>query len=239
MSSENETPPAPFLVALLRDLYLAPSEAFTQLARRPLVAPALVGFLLVQATFLAVWMSRVDMLAFIRNQAEAAGRPAPPAGALDPSALGAFQWISALTGMAAGQVILLACAGLLLFVFSFVLGAAVRFKQALAVVAWSTLATSLVTTPLLLLVMALRGEWNVAPDQVIAANLGAWLDQRAAGPFFYSLAGSLDVFVLWLLVLVSLGMARVARVATGTSTVAVLILWLLFVLVKAALAAAL
>jgi hypothetical protein len=237
MPPESETPPRS-LAAVLGDLYLAPGEAFTELARHPRPAVAMLGFLLVQGSFMATWLTKVDMLQFMRAQAEAAGRPGPPPGAFDSSAMGAFKWITGVSGVAVSQIVLLAFAGLLLFLFNFMLGSGVKFRQCLSVVAWTTLATSLVTTTLLLTVLALRGEWSVSPEQVVQANLGLFVERASAGAFLHSLAGSLDVFSLWMLFLTTVGMSKAAKVSTGASAAVIVGLWLLYVLGKAALAAA-
>ncbi len=237
MSAESETPPRS-LAAVLGDLYLAPGEAFAELARHPRPAPAMLGFLLVQAGFMAIWLTKVDMLQFVRAQAEAAGRPGPPAGAFDSSAMSTLKWITGVSGVAMSQIVLLVCAGLLLFLFNFVLGSGVRFRQCLSVVAWTALPTSLVSTTLVLLVMTLRGEWNLSPEQVVQANLGVFAERASAGAFLHSLAGSLDVFSFWLMFLTTIGMAKVAKVSTGASAAVIVGLWLLYVLVKAALVAA-
>lgn len=223
--------------ALLRDVYIAPSDAFTELARRPLVAPALAGFAAVQATFVAIWMSHMDLFAFLRAQLEASGRPMPAAATMSPSAAAAIKWTIAVSGVAYSLVLVLAMAGLLLFVFNFLLGAQISYRQCLAVVAWIAFATGLVTASLMLAVMALRGEWSLPPDQILQAGLAALLDRESVGKFAYALAQSVDVFSVWMLALASIGMARASRQPTSTAATAVVALWLIFVLGKAALGA--
>ncbi len=238
MQSSPETPARRSVMALLRDLYVAPSDAFADLAAAPRIAPALLGFASLQGVFMAIWMSRMDVRELLRAQAEASGGSAPPPGALDPSALGMIKWTIALSGISASVLVLLALAGLLLFVFNFLLGAASTYRQCLAVAGWTTLATALVSMPLMLLVMALRGEWSVPPDQLVQANLGALFERESAGPFLHSLATSIDLFWLWILFLTSTGMAKAARLSTSTAATTIGAMWLLYTLAKAGLAAA-
>lgn len=238
MPEDPESSAGRSVFALLRDLYLAPSEAFADLASAPRVAPAFLGLAAVQAAFMAVWMSRMDMLEFVRAQAAARGGQAPAAGAIDPSSLGAIKWMMALSGVALAPLVLLLLAGLLLFVFNFLLGASSTYRQAVAVVAWTAFASGLVTASLMLLVMALRGEWSLPPDQVVQANLGVFFEREDAGAFLHSLATSLDLFTLWMLFLTSLGMAKAARLSTRVSAATLGALWLALVLAKAGLAAA-
>jgi hypothetical protein len=235
LPAESATPERSF-GALLRDVYIAPSDAFTELARRPLVAPALAGFVAVQIAFVATWLSRMDLVEFLRAQTEASGRAAPPAATMSPAALTAIKWTIAVSGVSFSLVLLLAIAGLLLFVFNFLLGATTSYRQCLAVVAWTAFATGIVTAGLMLAVMALRGEWSLPPDQVLQAGAAAFLDRATVGKFAYSLAQSFDVFSAWMLALASIGMARAARRPTSTAAATVVALWVIFVLGKAALA---
>lgn len=226
------------LAALVRDVYLAPADAFTELARQPRYAPALVGFVFTQVTFVATWMSRVDLIEFIRAQAEASGRTMPRPLELAPSSITAMKWGMSISGIAFALLILLATAGVLLFVFSFLLGARVTYRQSLTVVAWTAFPTHLVLVAVMLSVMGLRGEWSVPPDQVLQASVAALLDRASTGKFVYSLAQSCDVFTAWILALASLGMARATRLSTSTAAITVVALWGIFVLGKAALSAA-
>lgn len=235
-SSTAATPTRSF-GALLRDVCFAPSDAFSELAARPRFVSALAGFVVVQVAFLAVWLSRMDLVEFTRAQAEAAGRPMPPMTAMSASAIGAFKWVIAVSGVAAALLFVFAIAGLLLFVFNFLLGARTSYAQCLSVVAWTSLPTHAVATGLMLTVMALRGEWSAPPDQILQAGVAALLDRASTSKFVYALAQSLDVFWAWMLGLASIGMARAARVSTRTAALTLGVVWLIFVLGKAGLAA--
>lgn len=235
LPAENPAPTRSF-GALLRDLYIAPADAFAELAERPLVAPAIAGFVAVQASFVAIWLSHMNMVDFLRAQAEASGRPMPPATTMSPSTMAAIKWVIAVSGVSFSVIVLLAAAGILLFLFNFLLGAKASYRQCLAVVAWTAFATGIVTAGLMLTVMALRGEWSTPPDQVLQAGVATFLDRGSVGKFAYSLAQSFDVFSVWMLALASIGMARVTRRPTSTAAIAVVALWLVFVLGKAALA---
>ncbi len=223
--------------AVLRDLYLTPSEAFADLSATPRAATGLAGFAALQAAFMAVWMSRMDLLEFVRAQAEASGGAAPR-GAMDPSSVGTIKWMISLSGVSASVLSLLVLAALLLFVFNFLLGGSASYRQCVTVAGWTALATGLVTLPLVLAVMALRGEWSVPPDQLVQANLGLLFERGASGPFLASLARSIDLFWFWMMFLIAVGMAQAARVSTRSAALTLGALWLVFVLVKAGLAAA-
>jgi hypothetical protein len=69
------------------------------------------------------------------------------------------------------------------------------------------------------------------------ANLGYFLGPDAA-PWLKSLGASLDVFSIWTLVLAGFGGALVAKVKPAKGVVMVFIVWILYVLVKTGIAAA-
>ncbi len=96
-----------------------------------------------------------------------------------------FGWVGAPVGAA---VMLLVTAGALLFVFRFFYASELSFKQSLAVVSWVLFAVGLVTTPLLLMVLGLKGDWNLNPQEVLQANLGLLLDKATAAKPLWALA---------------------------------------------------
>src|SRR5262245_60629960 len=90
-----------------------------------------------------------------------------------------------------GPLVKLAMAGLYLFAFNFVTAAELKYRQCLSVVLHAFVAVGLVHGPLMLLVFALKGDWNVSPETVLQASPAALLDMRETPRFLYSLAASL------------------------------------------------
>ncbi len=74
---------------------------------------------------------------------------------------------------------------------------------------------------------------NFAPT-----NLGAFLDPAETNKALYSLASSLDLITIWMLVLVSIGLATVAGVKRRSGYIAVFGWWVIAVLISAGFAAA-
>ena len=69
-------------------------------------------------------------------------------------------------------------------------------------------------------------------------NLGAFLDPVETNKALYTLATALDAVTIWMLVLMSIGVATVAGVKKGSGYIAVFGWWLLFVLIGVGWAAA-
>ena len=146
----------------------------------------------------------------------------------------AFAWVGALFFSP------LMCAALalaFLAVYRFFYAAEIRYAQSFAVVAWTFAAFTLLTTPLILLVMSLTGEWSVDPQSAVHANLAAVLDRETTAKPLYSLAGSVDLLTLWSIALLSIGYAAVIGSRPGAAAWGIVVPWVLYVLGKAGLAA--
>jgi hypothetical protein len=108
----------------------------------------------------------------------------------------------------------------------------VGFKQALAIVIWTFLAVSIVSVPVTLAVLSLKGDWNLDPNQAVQANLGLLLDKSTAAKPLWSLFTSIDVFVLWMVILLAVGFGVAIKKPTSSTLWGVLIPWLVFVGIK-------
>jgi hypothetical protein len=227
--------------ATLANVFVAPSEAFRSIAERPRWEAPLLLAIGLGLAFTAVWVTRADPEQFMRAQMEESGAmdriPVEKrADVLHGQAqvFKAYAWVGPLFF---APLMYAGVAGLFLFVFRFFYAAELRYPQSLAVVVWTFAAYALVTAPLILLVMSLRGEWSVDPQGAIQANAAALLDRASASKPLYAMASSLDLFSLWALFLLSTGYAAAARVRRGAAAWGVVVPWGLFVLGKAALAA--
>jgi len=220
----------------LVDLYFAPSAAFTRIVRKPAFLLPFICHIVLALAFTGIWLNKMEPREFMKTQLEDSGRwdkiPAEQREAILERSGGqmkVFGWIGAPVGAA---VMLVVTAGALMFIFRFFYSSEVSFKQALAIVAWSLFALALVTTPLLLLVLQLKGDWNLNPQEVLQANLGLFLDKAATAKPLWALVTSIDLFSLWLVFLLATGFAVVSRKKTSAAIWGVVVPWAVIVLVK-------
>ena len=239
-SSLGPEKPAGFFGNLV-DVYFSPREAFTRIVGKPSFLVPFVAFLVLVLGFTALWMSKLDPVEFMKTQIEESGQwdkiPPDQREAVLESAAGRMKTFGWIGPVVVTPLMLLVVAGALLFVFRFFYGSEAVFKQALAIVSWCFFATGLVTTPLTLLVLYLKGEWSVTPDQAVRANLSVLLDKSEAARPLWALFSSIDVFTLWLVFLLAVGFAVASRKKTSSALWGVAIPWLLIVLVKVGWAA--
>jgi hypothetical protein len=124
-----------------------------------------------------------------------------------------------------------------MFVFRFFYASEATFKQAMAIVSWVFFAVALVTMPLLLLVLYLKGEWSIDPNTALQANLSLLLDKSEAAKPLWALFTSIDVFNLWTVFLLAVGFGVASRKTTGSALWGVVIPWVVIILVKVGWAA--
>lgn len=134
-------------------------------------------------------------------------------------------------------VILLIITAVLFSTFKFAAGADVSFKVSLAIVMYASLPGLLRALLAILSLLAGASPDSFTFQNPVATNPGYFLNP-ADSPFLYSLASSLDIFLIWTLVLTAIGFTCVSKVKRGTALAIVFGWWLIFTLVAAGMGAA-
>jgi hypothetical protein len=239
-SSAPVTPEKPggFFQNLI-DVCFSPREAFSRIVRKPAFVLPLVAYLVLVLT--SIWMSKVDLAEFSKAQLEESGYwdriPADQRETIIEQSAGRMKIFGWIGPVVITPLMVVVVAAVLMFIFRFFYASEATFKQAMAVVSWTFFAVGLVTTPLLLLVLHLKGDWNVNPQEAIQANLGLLLDRSEAAKPLWALFTSIDIFNLWLVFLLAVGFAVASRKKTSSALWGVAIPWILIVLVKVGWAA--
>jgi hypothetical protein len=243
----SETPPAPtpepitpekpggFLQNLI-DLYFAPREAFGRIVPHPTWIVPIVGHVILALVFTGVWLNKMEPREFMKTQLQESGQwdkiPAEQREqvmAQQEKFMPIMGWVGAVAG---GPIFILAAAAILLFIYRFFYAGEVGFRQSLAITSWSFFAVGLVTTPLMLMVFALKGDWNLNPQEVLQANLSLLLDKAETAKPLWALATSLDLFSFWLMLLLAAGFGVAVRKATGSTIWGVVLPWAVIVAIK-------
>jgi hypothetical protein len=147
-----------------------------------------------------------------------------------------FGYVGALIGV---PIYDLVAAAVLLGIAGGLMGGGMRFKQVFAVVCYSGL-VGIVSAILTVVVIFLKNPDDFNVQNPLAFNVGAFMDPNTASKFVYSLAGSLDLFVFWTILLMATGLKAAAgkKLTFTGALVAVLLPWAVVVLGKAAFAGA-
>ncbi|HXU37318.1 MAG TPA: Yip1 family protein [Blastocatellia bacterium] len=119
------------------------------------------------------------------------------------------------------------------------------FKKILSVVSWTFAAMGILSSVVMIASLMVRDEEglrNIDPTQpagIVPTNLAVFLASDAS-PVIKAIAGSLDVFSIWILILLSIGFAAIAgsrKITTGKAATVVFGFWLVFVVIKVGWAA--
>jgi Yip1-like protein len=127
-------------------------------------------------------------------------------------------------------------AAIFMAIFNFGFGADVRFGVALAIIVYASLTGTLKSILTAITLFAGANPENFTFENPLASNLGFFVDMNAH-PALYRFASSMDIFMIWYLVLIGLGFACVSKVKRGTAIGVVVGIWLLWVLGATALKA--
>lgn len=129
--------------------------------------------------------------------------------------------------------------------FGMVFLSAPSFRKVLSVVGWSQAAIKAVGLPVILIVlMAVDKErlnnLEMGNSTLVQSNLGILLP-NGISPAIKSLAGSLDLFTIWFLLLLTIGFSAIVglgsqKITAGKIATVVFGMWLVWVLLKAGMA---
>jgi len=126
------------------------------------------------------------------------------------------------------------CAGVLLATANFVFGGHAKYKQMLAVWFYATL--PLVLFNVLIIVSAYAGLSGDSFDinNALGTNIGYYLAGGDTPRWLVTLLSAVDVFAIWIAILLTIGVSIVAGIKRSSAAIVVFGWWFLFVLLKVA-----
>ena len=210
-----DRPMPPSLISRAIGIVTAPRATFEKIVAAPRVGGALMLVIVISTVAIFVLLSSERGQQAWLDQAVAqneawSGQPMPDAQyegmqkmAKYAAYMGAAQFI---VGVPLGALII---AGILFAIFNALMGGAATFKQVMAVVAHSQIISALavlVTTPI-----------NYAKGTMTGAtNLGVLFPMLDESSFVARLLGMMDLFLLWWLFVLSVGMAVLYKRKTSS-----------------------
>ena len=219
------------LVGVLFD----PKPAFADIAQRPRPWAPLVLLSVLSIAFIALFSQRVGWEQVVRKAIESNPRALEriPADRREEviqqqakiSAI--IGSVFAVVGTALAGVIL---AGFYLFVFNVLAGADVRFGQSFGIVCYALLPRGLLAL-LAMVLMYIKEPADFDIQHPAATNLGVFLDPNTVPAWVQSVASSVDIFTIWVIILLAVGYSAAARKMTwGRAFGWVLGTWLFWLL---------
>jgi len=192
-------------------VFFSPKATFEDIARKPSwILPVLISTILgIGST--VVLNQRVNWREYIAQQIE----KSPRAAQLSAEQKQQQSEISAKVtvyvvygvGVLGGVLFAVVVGAVMMLAYNLLAGAGATFSQSMAIAA-HTLLVGIVSTPIFLIVLLLRAPGTVDPDNPVATNLAAFLPEESA-KWLVTLCKSLDIFTIWMLVLIAIGFAAV------------------------------
>jgi len=215
---------------------VSPKQTFEEIARRPSwVAPIVLLTILGLIVSFAL-NQRMDWGSYIRQQAEKSPRFAQLSEDQKQNALATqvklAPFFSYLIGALATAISVLILALVYWGAFSLLAGANPGFGKSFGIVSHAFVPT-VIATGLAIVTIFLKRPGDVDPEHLLASNLGALLGSDAPR-WQMSLATSLDIFWIWVLILLAVGFSATnpKKVSAGKAAGIVFGLWIVWLAAK-------
>ncbi len=223
----QEQPSNPF--SRIIGVLMSPSRTFADIVRKPdWIVPAL---LLLAVSYVTVFVisSRVDFASVYREALEAQHMPPEQQeqALRVATAIGkSFLFLGPLLGI--GGIVIAAA---LLFLGLRLVGGQLTFLQAFAVTMYGWMPH--VIGGILAIVVALtRKTIGMEELQTLVHSNPAFLTHMKTNPMLFNFLSSIDIFSIWTMVLLIIGLSIAAKVSKVKTAAVVIALWLVFVLFK-------
>jgi Yip1 domain len=225
----------------LTGVFFEPAKTFADVAERPGFWAPLILVIVVALCYMVLYGQHVGWEHMIRHQLETSSRaaqlsPEQRETQIQTSVKFApiFGYVGVLLGVPLGTLI---WAAVLLGIVKGMMSAQVRLKQVFAIICYSSL-TGVIMMLLAIAVMFMKPPEDFNLQNPLVFNPGAFMDQTATPKFLYSVASALDLFSLWKLVLIGIGLKAAGgkQLSMGGAMTAVFLPWAIWTLAAASLA---
>lgn len=216
-------------------MFYSPGEVFDRVRERGTWFPPMLAMVLIGLLSGFVLSNLVSMGAVMRKQMENDPKTVERLGPDGIERFTANPRFNALwyAGAIAGPITVLVVAGIFLGGLS-ITGGKASFKQVVGATAYGWWPYSILLTGMTLLIVYLsadRAELNF--KNLVATNVGAFLDPQTTSKPLYSIASSLDILSFGLIALLAYGLSKVSKSPMGTCLGIVIIVWGIYILGKA------
>jgi hypothetical protein len=234
--ADADTPAQSFPERLM-GIFISPAETLADVARKPgFLAPLILGVLgTIAVTETMLW--KIGMERIVRTSIEQSSR----ASSMSPeqmdqavhqgARIGAiFAHIGAIVG---APIFLLILAGLGLLIVNLIFGAQMKFKTVFSLICYANL-VSLLGSLMAVAVILFGDPDRFNAQNPVPTNVGFFLNSREVSKPLYAMASSADIFTIWLLILVAVGLAEGARRKVKPLSIFLVYagFWVIWILVK-------
>jgi len=225
----------------LAGIFFSPGKTFADIARRPRWWVPVILSAILGTVYLNAFTQRVGWESVIRQTLERTpnGQNMTPEQRQRAITVGArlYEYLG-YGGSAVGTLIYVFIVDvILLFIFDTIMSAGVGLKRMMAIVAYGFLPL-LIQTALSMVVLFLKDPEEFNLQNPLMFNVGAFLSPETPAAL-RAVGSSIDLFSLWIMVLLAIGVSAAARkISFGKALAGIGVPWVLFVILKSMAAAA-
>ena len=217
--------PKPNGLARIGGVLFSPDATFASIARRPTWVAPLIVLILISIASGVILSGRIDWGAPAREAMEQRKDVRPEDAARAERMANAFGKVIAYAGPIFLVIIMLIVSGILLLAFR-LFGGEGNFAQAWSATLYAYM-PSVIKSIAVLAVLVIKGGTAISPIALatLVRSSPAFLFDPKTNPMAFALATNFDIFSLWVMVLLIIGFAHLARVSKGKSAAIVITLY--------------
>jgi hypothetical protein len=217
-------------------IFFSPKPTFEDIARKPSwILPVVISTILSIIAMVAL-NQRMNWRDYVSQQIEKSPRASQLSAEQKQQQIEGGAKFTPIILYVAGVIgpilSVLIIAGVMMLAYNLLAGAGATYSQSLSIIAHAFM-VSLVSTPLFLLVVFLKPFSTVDVENPVASNLAAFLPDDAA-KWLVALCKSIDIFSIWILILIAIGFAAVnpRKLKGAKPLVIVFSVWGAFVVIR-------
>jgi hypothetical protein len=216
------------------EVFYQPGKLFASLANRRAawVVPLILGVLLLLGTSVAA-VRKIGMETIIRQQLQNTRlTPEQMQAAMDRANSPGIVYVTYASPVVAGVLSIVVVAGLLTL-FALIGSKQPKFSTNFSMVALAFFPYRAVTCLMTVLVLMVASDPSALDiSNLLATNVGAFIDKDTMSKGLYTLLGTIDILSFAEIGLLSYGFAKVNRTSVSFGLFAVLSLWVVYVLIR-------
>lgn len=217
-----------------------PKKAFADIAAKPSWILPVVLSIVVGLVFVYLFTTRIGWDRYFHQIAETSSRMQQMDPPQRENAIQMQEKFGPIFGYVFGVIgppLMAVIVGGVILLMGKIGGAALTFKQTFAMSAWASL-PRVIAGILAIVVMFIKNPEDFNLQNPLAFNLGAFMEPPPnSGKFVYSLATSIDLFTIWSILLLAVGISVAARKMPFSKAVILVVApWIIWILVAAGFA---
>jgi hypothetical protein len=208
--ADADTPAQSFPERLL-GIFISPAETLADVARKPGFLAPLIAVVIAAIAVTETMLWKIGMERIVRMSIEQSSRASSMSPDQMDQAVRQGARIGAIFAHIGGIVVppiaLLIIAGLGLLIVNLIFGAQTKFKKVFSLICYANL-VSLLGSLMAVAVILFGDPDHFNAQNPVPSNVGFFLNPREVSKPLYSLASSADIFTIWLLILIAVGLAE-------------------------------